>query len=772
MPLRRNLALCLCLLAGAALALPASADPARYIVFTLDAEGVPRPQSHRLVTLKDELPAKPADGRAKRGNGERLRVVLDDAAGVPVFEDLVEVPRFIRAEHGLFGGAAAGGQDELLAEGRSFVVRLPLLAGSRLRLQRADSADAAALAEPAEFDLDALAADPSLPLAGLAAGAELVPEAGSPANRVDILIMGDGYTAAEQGKFESDAAQMVNAFFGRSPYAQYRSYINTVTLFTPSAQSGADHPPYASFCAAAHFPSCCGDSAMQNDPLAGRFADTAFDGTFCSFNIHRLMVVDAAKVLTAAGGYASWDKILVLVNDSTYGGAGGDPVASLSTHAAVADLVQHEFGHSFTHLADEYSDAYPNFPDCSDISPGASRCESNVTDQTDRGRIKWSPLIASSTPIPTGGSDPTVVGLFEGARYLTSGMYRPQHTCLMGNLGSDFCKVCSQSFVLALYQGGWGSPAGGIDPIEPGSEAPRPGSVSLALPGSVTFSAGILQTSSSSVAASWKVDGTPAGSGRSFVFSPSRSGTYTVELEARDVTSLVHPGMPGVDALASQRRWTVNVTGQILHEPTVQAVSPDSGPTTGGAVVQIRGTRFTADARVKFGDRAATGVVVDSPTSITCTTPPGAAGPVGVTVTTEGGTATLPDAYTYGSVEECVPGAATLCLNQNRFKVEVAWRTAAPASGVGTATAIPGGTADSGLFWFFSSNNQEMLLKVLDGCAINGRYWVFYAATTNVDLTTVVTDTQTGRVKTYRNALGNPAPPVQDIEAFAGCPQP
>jgi hypothetical protein len=772
----RPLTLLFCLVACAALSRPAAGVPARYIVFTLDENGAPRPQSHRLVDLPDEFfaerPAALAGRPAGRSGGERLRVQLEDAAGKRIFEDLAEVPRFIRSEHGLHGEEGAG---ELVPAQRSFVVRLPLVEGSRLRLSPAGgtlgeaAAGAAAPAVAAEFELEALAADAGLPLAGLVPATELVPAAGSPANRLDVLIMGDGYTAAEESDFQSDAAHMVANFFGRTPYAEYRSYVNTATLFTPSPQSGADHPPYNAACSSGLFQPCCADTRMQEDPLAGRFVATAFDATYCANNAHRLLVVDAAKVLTAAGAFASWDRILVQVNDDTYGGSGGNPVGVFSTEDRVIDLAQHEFGHSFATLADEYTTAYPGFPACSDVTPFGSRCESNVTDQTQRNQIKWGDLILGSTPIPTGGGDASVVGLFEGARYLTSGMYRPQNDCLMNHLGVDFCKVCIRALILALYQGGWGSPADGIDPID--SENPRAGQLSLALPGSIAFSAGLLQPSGQTVAGEWLVDGEPAGTGSSFTFTPGQAGTYRIELQAHDTAPLLFLD-GGATGIVSSRSWTVQVTGQVVVAPTITAVAPDSGPATGGTPVTITGTNFKAGAIVKFGDNEATGVVVASANSLTCTTPPGAVGPVAVKVTTDGGSATRENAYTYGSTEPCVPGANTLCLNQNRFKVEVAWRTGAPAEGPGVATAIPGGTNDSGLFWFFSPNNQEMLLKVLDGCHLNERFWVFYAATTNVEFTVVVTDTQTGRVKTYRNALGTPAPPVQDIGAFAVCPAP
>jgi hypothetical protein len=84
---------------------------------------------------------------------------------------------------------------------------------------------------------------------------------------------------------------------------------------------------------------------------------------------------------------------------------------------------------------------------------------------------------------------------------------------------------------------------------------------------------------------------------------------------------------------------------------------------------------------------------------------------------------------------------------------------------------VPAGTGDSGLLYFFSPDNWEMLVKVLDGCAINGKVWVFAAATTNVAYRLEVEDRETGLVETYENPLGKPSVAITDIGAFAGCPE-
>ena len=118
----------------------------------------------------------------------------------------------------------------------------------------------------------------------------------------------------------------------------------------------------------------------------------------------------------------------------------------------------------------------------------------------------------------------------------------------------------------------------------------------------------------------------------------------------------------------------------------------------------------------------------------------------------------------------CLQGPTALCLQGNRFRAEVEWRT--PAGEVGMAKPLPYGSDDSGLFWFFSPDNWELQIKVLDACAARDRFWVFAAATTNVEYTLRVTDTFTGDVKEYFNPLGQASPAITDTGAFATCAAP
>jgi Viral BACON domain/Putative binding domain, N-terminal len=117
----------------------------------------------------------------------------------------------------------------------------------------------------------------------------------------------------------------------------------------------------------------------------------------------------------------------------------------------------------------------------------------------------------------------------------------------------------------------------------------------------------------------------------------------------------------------------------------------------------------------------------------------------------------------------CAPDATTLCLNGGRFQVKVHWSTPQGSQGAGTAVPL---TGDTGYFWFFDATNTEVVLKVLDACALNQSFWVFAAGLTDLDVLITVTDTRTGATALYRNRQGTPFAPIQDVSAFHTCNAP
>lgn len=119
------------------------------------------------------------------------------------------------------------------------------------------------------------------------------------------------------------------------------------------------------------------------------------------------------------------------------------------------------------------------------------------------------------------------------------------------------------------------------------------------------------------------------------------------------------------------------------------------------------------------------------------------------------------------STGPCVEDADTLCLLDNRFRVEVDWRTPQGTEGKGNAKTL---TSDTGYFWFFDENNVEMVIKVLNACSFADRFWVFAGGLTNVEVNIRVTDTERGVTVPFSNPQGVPFQPIQDTNAFATCP--
>lgn len=496
--------------------------PARYLVFEIDRHDTVTLVASDEVVLASALESR-VEAFAPTGDPRRVDVELRDDAGRAIYRTSVRVERWVRAEFAGEDGVIEGRRIEL--DRAPFVVRIPA-GGETIDVTAPRSRSVS------QFSVRALPVTTRASVAPRIKG-----DAGDPANRLDLLIMGDGYTASETTKFDADVQRITSQFFGIVPYSSYRSFVNVTSFFVPSNQSGADHPN-------------CADGGV--DPKEGTFVDTAFDATFCSSGLQRLLTVNSGKVYAAARAVPNWDLIMVVVNDTMYGGAGG-AVSVVSTHGSAVGVAQHEFGHSFTALADEYSTPYPGFPACSDVN-GNVRCEANVTDDAARATIKWSPWIASTTVLPTPSSF-SGVGLFLGARYQSTGFYRPKQNCLMNTLGQPFCEVCTQAYILRL-QNGWGGAR--VSLIE--SVLPSAHTLTTNAGQSVTFNATVLHPDGGAARVRWLVDGAEVGGATTstFIYTPT-AGTHTVQVRVTDPTPLVHPAM-AVPALTKSHQWTVLAT--------------------------------------------------------------------------------------------------------------------------------------------------------------------------------------------------------------------
>jgi len=287
---------------------------------------------------------------------------------------------------------------------------------------------------------------------------------------VDLLFVGEGYTAEQKDAFVEDVRGLLEVFWETEPYRSRKMDFNVRALQVPSVEPGI------------------------SNPRAGVWRNTPLGLSFNAFDSDRYVLTYANKALREATARAPYDALVLLFNDRKYGGGG---IFNLwATNAAGSNqadyLFIHEFGHSFAGLADEYYTSQVSYEE-----PSAP----NVTALLDPENLKWGDLVAEDTPIPTpwdqdaydeasyayqekraalraeGASEERMeelfaevaaitgpmlrseehfgrIGAFEGAAYRAKGLYRSEADCIMFTRNpSSYCRVCTRAIerVIDLY---------------------------------------------------------------------------------------------------------------------------------------------------------------------------------------------------------------------------------------------------------------------------------------------------------------------------------
>jgi IgA Peptidase M64/Peptidase M64 N-terminus len=250
-------------------------------------------------------------------------------------------------------------------------------------------------------------------------------ENGQPADKVDVLLISEGYTAAQLPKFHADAARLIDVLFSYEPFKGRRADFNVRGLDLPSEESGVTRP------------------------RAGVFRRTPLSVEYNIFDLERYLLTYDNRTFRDAASAAPYDVVEILVNDEQYGGGGiFNLLGTVAVGNARADYVfVHEFGHNLAGLGDEYTG---NVTYETGVGEKLEPWEPNLTALLEPNALKWRDLVEPGTPVPTPASFAGRVGAFEGGGYETRGIYRPESECIMGSTGRatgpvGFCRVCQRA---------------------------------------------------------------------------------------------------------------------------------------------------------------------------------------------------------------------------------------------------------------------------------------------------------------------------------------
>lgn len=295
--------------------------------------------------------------------------------------------------------------------------------------------------------------------------------------KVDLLILGDGYTQAEMGKFESDAKRLSAHLFEVTPFKERANDFNVWAMAVPTQESGVSRPS------------------------TGVYHESALGARYDVFGSERYVLALDNRALRDIAQYAPYEFIEILVNNETYGGGGifGQFSTAAASNAWANYLFVHEFAHHFAGLADEY---YTSPVAYQSSGERMEPWEPNVTALRDPAKLKWRKHVKPGTPLPTpwpkaeyeeysrayqnkraalrAANAPEsamnalfdedlkrtnalfanqkyhgVVGAFEGANYEATGYYRPAMQCIMFDRSEQFCPVCQDGIgdIIDLYAG-------------------------------------------------------------------------------------------------------------------------------------------------------------------------------------------------------------------------------------------------------------------------------------------------------------------------------
>lgn len=288
-------------------------------------------------------------------------------------------------------------------------------------------------------------------------------------NRVDLVFVGDGYTANDMSAYHAHTAAIRNELFGYEPFTSYEPYFRVHEIEVISNESG-----------------------VSNDPAVGIIRDTALGMSYWCNGIERLLCVNVNSAYFYANAAPDVDQVIAVANSSKYGGA-GYPSSDLGTVAGAnsfaADITIHELGHSLGNLADEYD--YGGPVDWPGGEPGTANVSTYQASEMLSLGVKWASWIGASDTRFDGP-----VSTYEGANYSVNGIYRPTPNSMMRALGRRFNGPSAEQLIAEIYR-----EVSPVDAFSPPTETPVQAEAVL----SVTP----MQPRFHTLDVSWELDGVP-----------------------------------------------------------------------------------------------------------------------------------------------------------------------------------------------------------------------------------------------------------------------
>jgi hypothetical protein len=347
-------------------------------------------------------------------------------------------------------------------------------------------------------------------------------------NRIDLVFVGDGYTASEMDLYLTHVTNVLEQFFLEQPLKEYASYFNVHVVEVISNQSGVD------------------------EPAKGIYRDTALDMAFDCQGIDRLLCLNYTKAWNAAANAPATDLVIAVGNTTRYGGAGYPKLATVAGgNGAAVEVALHEFGHSFAKLADEY-----HYYDGT-IYTGGELVEANISKYTAAEQLsshyKWYRWL-----------DLPEVDTFEGAQYKQYKIYRPTEISKMNALGYPFGPVNIEQFVFSIYQ-----TISAIDSFTPAAAG--------IMSSESIFSVGLQRPATHQLNIEWQIDGilVPDANQPSFRPAPylTANTIQTIKARVTDTTALVRDESKRVSLLTDEKTWQVwRASADFNNDGTVNGI--------------------------------------------------------------------------------------------------------------------------------------------------------------------------------------------------------